>query len=72
MADGGQREFVLPRPAGEKTDLESLLEVIAEGGLRGNYGDNGNFPRDAKVNKKRSFVSDETSLAAQLGALRKN
>jgi hypothetical protein len=42
MADGGQREFVLPRPAGEKTDLESLLEVIAEGGLRGNYGDNGN------------------------------
>ncbi|XP_060851655.1 uncharacterized protein LOC132930012 [Rhopalosiphum padi] len=72
MADGGQREFVLPRPAGEKTDLESLLEVIAEGGLRGNYGDNGNFPQDAKVNKKRSFVSDETSLAAQLGALRKN
>lgn len=72
MADGGQREFVLPRPAGEKTDLESLLEVIAEGGLSRNYGDNGNLPKDAKVNKKRSFVSDETSLAAQLGALRKN
>jgi len=30
------------------------------------------LPKDAKVNKKRSFVSDETSLAAQLGALRKN
>ncbi|XP_060875077.1 uncharacterized protein LOC132948569 [Metopolophium dirhodum] len=72
MADGGQREFVLPRPAGEKTGLESLLEVIAEGGLRGNYGDNSNFSKEAKVNKKRSFVSDETSLAAQLGALRKN
>lgn len=28
--------------------------------------------QDSKVNKKRSFVSDETSLAAQLGALRKN
>lgn len=35
MADGGQREYVLPRPAGEKSSLESLLEVIAEGGLRG-------------------------------------
>lgn len=42
MADGGQREFVLPRPAGEKSDLENLLEVIAEGGLRGNYGNNSN------------------------------
>jgi len=30
------------------------------------------FSKEAKVNKKRSFVSDETSLAAQLGALRKN
>lgn len=72
MADGGQREFVLPRPAGEKLDFENLLEVFAEGGLRGNYGDNSNFSKEAKVNKKRSFVSDETSLAAQLGALRKN
>lgn len=30
------------------------------------------LPKDVKVNKKRSFVSDESSLAAQLGALRKN
>lgn len=35
MADGGQREYVLPRPAGEKSGFESLLEAIAEGGLRG-------------------------------------
>jgi len=32
MADGGQREYMLPRPAGEKSGLESLLEVIAAGG----------------------------------------
>ncbi|XP_050423760.1 uncharacterized protein LOC126835307 isoform X2 [Adelges cooleyi] len=76
MADGGQREYVLPRPASEKSGLESLLEVIAEGGVHG-------LPTQpdmqqlqlhqvAKVNKKRSLVSDETSLAAELGALRKN
>jgi len=40
MADGGQREYVLPRPAGEKSSFESLLEVIAEGGLRGNSDKN--------------------------------
>ncbi|XP_050524854.1 uncharacterized protein LOC126896255 [Daktulosphaira vitifoliae] len=70
MANGGQREYVLPRPAGEKSSLESLLEVIAEGGVRG-------LPQmklhhETKRNKKRSYVSDETSLAAELGALRKN
>lgn len=36
MADRGQREYVLPRPAGEKSGLESLLEVIAAGGTREN------------------------------------
>lgn len=40
MADGGQREYVLPRPAGEKSSFESLLEVIAEGGLRANVDKN--------------------------------
>jgi len=40
MADGGQREYVLPRPAGEKSGFESLLEVIAEGGLHGNFDKN--------------------------------
>ncbi|VVC34921.1 Hypothetical protein CINCED_3A016838 [Cinara cedri] len=79
MTDGGQREYVLPRPAGEKSGLESLFEVIAEGGIRGNYNGNGaadsafsKLREEVKVNKKRSFVSDETSLAAELGALRKN
>lgn len=28
--------------------------------------------QEVKMNNKRSFISDETSLAAQLGALRKN
>lgn len=37
MADGGQREIVLPRPAGEKSSFESLLEAFAEGGFLGNY-----------------------------------
>jgi len=54
MADGGQREFVLPRPAGEKSDLESLLEVIAEGGLRGNYGDNSNVSIHVTFNNRKN------------------
>lgn len=40
MADGGQREYVLPRPAGEKSGIESLLEVMAESGLHGHLDKN--------------------------------
>lgn len=46
MTDGGQKEYVLPRPAGEKSGLESLFEVIAEGGLRGNYDRNATADSD--------------------------
>lgn len=49
MADGGQREYVLPRPAGEKSGFESLLEVIAEGGLRGHGDENGEVDTHTKV-----------------------
>ncbi|XP_025408887.1 uncharacterized protein LOC112682486 [Sipha flava] len=78
MADGGQREYVLPRPAGEKSGFENLLEAMAEGDRFQGQMDKSTaaayskIRQEAKVNKKRSFVSDETSLAAQLGALRKN
>lgn len=66
MADGGQREFVLPRPAGEKTDLESMLEVIAEGGLRGNYGDNSNVSIHFTFNNRKNPAVHECSLTPVL------
>lgn len=31
MANGGQREYVLPRPAGEKSNYEILMELLAQG-----------------------------------------
>lgn len=49
MADGGQREYVLPRPAGEKSSFESLLEVFAEGGLHGHGDKNGEANAHSKV-----------------------
>lgn len=51
MADGGQREYVLPRPAGEKSSFESLLEVMAESSLHGNVDKNTTTAYNSQVSR---------------------